>query len=194
MEMTFKPGSIPIYRRELITMGVSRLFLPASFISEENSLTEMVPAKGYQPLIRVSGNRKKPDSGHDRSGGNQKGISAAEIIRLIRDLLLEILAARKYGFIDGEYYISLKTAFVTEKKDQIRILYLPYRYPSMQSFRDGIREIVRDFERAVSEPYQEYMKTIDRSLSEGGIDLRASAAVCERLIKEAQSLEGYGKG
>lgn len=183
MEMTFKPGAIPIYKRELITMGVSRLFLPASFISDENSLTEMVPAKGYLPLIRLS-SKKMAVSRSSEMG-------ASKTIRLIRDMLLDILAARKYGFIDGEYYISLKTAFVTEQKDQIRILYLPYRYSSMQSFRDGIREIVQEFERAVSEPYQDYMKTIDRSLSERGIDLRASAAVCERLIKEAESLEGY---
>ena len=170
MEVNLR-SDVPIFQRERITMGRSGLFVPCSFVSDTGTLTEIVPAKGYRPLVRV---RKTP---------------LAEALAMIRDLLLEILAARKHGFIDGEYYIGRNVTFLSEKSRRLQILYFPYRYQNQLAFFSGLCDILAEMQRIIPDYGREYLAAIESCLKEEKRDLKAAAFMCEKLIREARWLE-----
>ena len=123
LKLTFKPGEIPGFQKDILTMGLCPLFLPVGTVEEPGRLM----------LLYDTGGRYFPDQITD--------MRAFRALSILRSLLEGMLAAERRYFPAGSYQVGPDILMVDPRDDSVHLIYIPARYPDRDTFMKDLQKI-----------------------------------------------------
>ncbi|MGN0659307.1 MAG: hypothetical protein ACI4LA_06840 [Emergencia sp.] len=138
MEMRYNAEELEEYVVDILTMGLSQMFLPAGFVREENILIASFRTEGYRPLSAIV------------------EMHTEDVLKAALSLLQGAGQGEKVYLLPEYYEVRSDCIFVDKGFDRVRMIFVPSETPL--SFSEKLADLLDDLKERSHEEGRRYVE------------------------------------
>ncbi|MGF6376265.1 hypothetical protein M2140_001336 [Clostridiales Family XIII bacterium PM5-7] len=108
LEVTCEEKEIKTYVIEILTLGLGTMFLPVTFIKDDQFITGVYKAEGFRRLSTI------------------EKMNTETILDIVLSLVHGIKDGENHCLFCDEYELSTETVLINEKSHVVKLVYVPF--------------------------------------------------------------------